>query len=186
MRQRQQHRHLTTSDPSHNQIGAPGGVAGSSAPGFEYSSGDPSRSLCDYPTKYPYPVQIIKQTSVPSENPTKYSSRVPKQLSSANPGNMFIEYPSGYTTGAPRTMQTGNPSSNTISKPISYPDVLKRINHEAQGSLQRNPILSILQIISSSSSSQRVNQTRRQGSLIISHIVVHGTRALFSSTKFLI
>ena len=118
MRQRQQHIHLTTSEPNHNPIGRTSSVPGSSAPGFVYSSWDPSVIPSYYPTKYPYPVQIIKQTSVPSENPTKYSSRVPKQLSSAKPGNMFIEYPSGYTTGAPRTMQTGNPSSNTIQANI--------------------------------------------------------------------
>ena len=101
----------TTPYPNHDPRGAPISVPGIPEQGFGESSEGPSESSSDNPTKYPYPVPIIKTASGPSDTPTKYTLHVPKKLSSANPSNMLIECPSGYSTGDTSTMTTENPSS---------------------------------------------------------------------------
>ena len=64
VRWRQQHRHLTNSEPNHNPIGVPSRVPGILAPVFEDSSGDPSVSPSDNSTEDPSPVPIINPASV--------------------------------------------------------------------------------------------------------------------------
>ena len=185
MRQQKKHRQPTTSDTNHNPRGAPISTTGSSAPGFVDSSGDPSGSTSDKPTRDTSPVTTIKIDSVPSETPTKYIYQVTKEFTSANPRNRLMEYPSGYPTGAPRNMPTVKPSSKRRYQTISDPEVLKQGCQEAQVSPQRYNIF-ILHIISPSSSRQRYTCMRRQGILRTFHIRVHKVYyencALFSST----
>ena len=102
--------HLTASEPKYNPLGAPSSIPGSSYLGFGYSSGDPSGSLSDIPTKYIYPVPIIKSDSVPSENPITYPSHVTKKFPSSKPSNMLIKYSSGHPTGDPRNTPPNKPS----------------------------------------------------------------------------
>ena len=141
--QRQKHQHMTASEPNHNPRGAPSSMSGSPAPGFGDSSGYTSVTPIYKPTKDLYPVPIIKTTSVPSENPTKYPSCVPNEFPSSNPSNILIEYPTGYPTGSPRTIPTENTSSNPRPHPRSDPDSLKRGSQEAQVSLKLNLIMFI-------------------------------------------
>ena len=70
---------------------------------FGESSGDTSGSTSDKPTTHSSPVKIIKPSSGTSENPTKNTSHVTKELKSANAGNILIEYSSGYPTGPTST-----------------------------------------------------------------------------------
>ena len=106
VRRRQQHQHLTTSEPNHNPRGESSSGPGISDLGFVYSSGYPSGSPSDNPIEDPSTVTIIKASRVPSKTPTKYPYHVPKELPSANAINFLIEYSSGYTTCAPSTMST--------------------------------------------------------------------------------
>ena len=147
MRRRQKHQHLTASDPNHNPRGAPRSVPDIKSPGFGDSSGYPSGIPSDNPTKYPYPVPIIKSASGPSETPTKHPSYVPKEFPSAKPRNFLIEYPSRYLTGSTSTIPTDKLGSNTISHPISDLDALKQGIQVAQASSQINIMLFILHII---------------------------------------
>ena len=59
-------------------------------PGFGESSGYPSVSQNDNPTKYLSPVPIIKPTSGTSETTTKDPSHVPRELKNAKPSNMLM------------------------------------------------------------------------------------------------
>ena len=76
VRWRQQRRHLTNSEPNHNPMGSPIRVPSSSDPGFGDSSGYPSGSYSDKPTKDPSPLPIIKPASVAIKTPTNDSSHV--------------------------------------------------------------------------------------------------------------
>ena len=76
----QEHRNLTTSDPNHNPRGAHRSVPVISDPGFGVVSGYPSVILSDKPTNDTSTVPIINIFSAPSENPTKYTSHVPKKF----------------------------------------------------------------------------------------------------------
>ena len=147
MRRRQQHQHLTASEPNHNPRGSHSSVTGSSSPRFGYNIGDPGVSPSDNPTKYPSTMPIIKPTSVSSENPTKDLSHVPKEFTSTNPSKILIEYPSGDQTGATSIIPTDNKNTKPISQTSSDPDVLKRGIQKAQLSLQRMIIMFILHII---------------------------------------
>ena len=160
MRRRKQHRHLTASDKNHNLRGAPRSVLGRSAPGFVYSSRDPSGITSDKTNKYPSPVTIINKSSGPSETPTKYTSHVTKELKISKPSNILIYYPSGYPTGATSTRTTGKTSSNPRAQPITDPYFTKRGRQEAHTSLQRYIIIFILNIISYLPSRKRATQTR--------------------------
>ena len=79
------------------------------APGFGYSSWNPSGIPSDNTTNDNYPVPIINLTSVASETPTRYNPHMPKEVKSVNTSNMLIEYKSGDPTGAPSTMPTDKP-----------------------------------------------------------------------------
>ena len=143
----------TTSELNHKPRCAPRSVPVRLDTGFGESSGDPSGSPNNKTTKDPYPVPITKPACGSSETQTKDPSHVPI--------NMLIEYSSGDTTVAPSTMLTENPSSNTRDYPSSEPDVLKRDIQEAQVSLQIYPIIFILNIITSSSSTKISTLTRQ-------------------------
>ena len=54
------------------------------------SSGDPSWSPSNNPTKYSSPVPIIEPDSGPSEIPNKCPSDLPKELRSSNPSNVLM------------------------------------------------------------------------------------------------
>ena len=122
---------------------------------FLHWRGDLSGIPSDKPTKDPHPVSIIKSTSVRSEIPTKFTSRLPKDVPSAKPRNILFEFPSGYPTGAPRTISNYNPSSKPIARTIINQDIFKRGIQEAQFNSQINQILAILHITLSSDSRQR-------------------------------
>ena len=94
-----------------------------------------------------------------------------------------MKYKSGDSTGATTTITTVNTSSNPIYQPIPEPYVLKRGIQEAQVSVQRYLMISIINIKLSLSSSQRATRMRQRRSLIIYHIRVRETYSLFSSTS---
>ena len=102
-------------DLNHNPRSTPRSVPGSSDPGFVDSSGDSSGSHSDHPIKDSHQVPIIKIPSVPSENSTKDTSHVSKELLSNKPRNIMIEYSSVNQTGSPTTIPTDNSSSNSIA-----------------------------------------------------------------------
>ena len=114
------------------------------SPVFVESSGDPSGSTSDKPTKNPSPVKTTKSFIVPSETPTKYPPHGIKELSIANPSNKLIGYPSGDQKGVTSTITTGKPSSNPRSHPISDQYFRKRGSQEVQVSLKIYLILFIL------------------------------------------
>ena len=60
--------------------------------GFGESNGDPSGSQSDNPTKDTSTVPIIKTESRPSENTTKVSFYVTRELNHAKPCNIIIYY----------------------------------------------------------------------------------------------
>ena len=172
LRPRQQHQHLTASEPNHNPRGAPSSMSDISDPIFGCSSGDPSGNPSDNPTKDTYPVIIIKSSSLPSETSTKDLYHVPKEFTSANLSNILVKYLSGYTSGAPSIMPTCKPSSDPRYQPSSDADALKRGIQEVQVSLKiSNTINPAYHLIFSSR--QIFTRKRKQGSLIIYHIMLH-------------
>ena len=126
MRRRKEQIHLDASEPNQNPRGAHSSLPGSSDPVFGDSSGDPSRSTRDNPTKDTSPVTITKTSSLPIENQTKDTYHVSKELKISKPIKMLMKYPNGYPTGVSSTMPYYKPSSNPRSQPSSDPDVLKR------------------------------------------------------------
>ena len=133
----------------------------STNPEFLYSSRDPSGSTSDNPAKYPSPMLIIKQDSVPSETPTKENSHVTKEFTSSKPIKMLIEYPSGYQTGATITIPNENPGSKPRAHPRSYTDALNLGSQHAQLIMQTNTILLLIHKIFFSFSRQRATWTRQ-------------------------
>ena len=80
---------------------------------------DPGGSSGENPTKDTYQVQIIKKPSSTIENPTKYPSHVPTELSTAKPRRIRIEPPSGYPRGAPTDILIEPPSGYPRGDPIT-------------------------------------------------------------------
>ena len=73
-----ENQYLTASEKNHNPGGVPRSLSGRIALIFLDSIGDPSGSPSDKPTNFHYSLLIIKPPSFPSENPTKFPSRVTK------------------------------------------------------------------------------------------------------------
>ena len=173
----------TMSEPKHNPRGAPIRVTGISDTGFWESSGDPSGSTSDKPTKHPFPVPIINPSSGSSEITKNFlptcqrSCQVPNQATCSLHSQVEIQQ----VLQAPCQLQ--KVSSNPRAQTSSDPDVLNQGSQEAKLSMKIYLIIFILHIISSSSSSQRDTQTRWQGSMRISQIGVRETCALFSITS---